>query len=52
LSDDYLDERDIGAHNNGKGILKTIATVIETVHNGDAESVNSSTRQLNECRYV
>lgn len=52
LSDGYPDECDIGAQNVGEGILKTIATVIETAENEDGESLNSSTRQLNACRRV
>jgi hypothetical protein len=44
LSDGYRDERDIGGNNRGEGILKPIATVIETV--------DSPTRQLNEYRHM
>lgn len=48
FSDSYPEERDIGAHNRGGGIMKTIATVIETVDKEDRESMSSSTRQLNQ----
>jgi hypothetical protein len=48
FSGGYPEGGDIGAHNQGGGIMKTIATVIETVDKGDRESVSSSTRQLNQ----
>ena len=48
FSGGYAEEGDIGAHNQGAGIVKTVATVIETVDEEERESVSSSTRKLNQ----
>ncbi|KAH8676475.1 hypothetical protein BGZ60DRAFT_446762 [Tricladium varicosporioides] len=45
-------EGEINTQNRGPGIMKTIATVVQTVEKDDSESVSSSMKQLNECRNV
>jgi hypothetical protein len=52
LSDGYPDEGDTGGQNRGGGIMKTVATVVQSVEKDGSESVSSSMRQLNECRCV
>lgn len=49
LSDSSLSEGNIGTQNKGVGIMKTVATVVQSVEKDGSESVSSSMRQLNEC---
>ena len=48
VSSGYPEGGDISAYNQGGGIMKTIAIIIEIVNKEDSESMSSSTRQLNQ----
>lgn len=51
-SEGYPNEGEIGIHDQEDGILKTVSTVVVMEGKGDASSVSSSMRYLNESRCV